>query len=301
MISGILAIDKSLGWTSHDVVARIRRVSGQRQVGHAGTLDPLATGLLLVVLGRATRLSSYLMSGTKEYRALVVLGVSTTTDDSESEIKQQCDPSNVSRDELERCLSRFVGTIEQHPPQYSAVRQDGQKLYAMARQGTTVETRARTVTIRAIDLEKFEPPGAWLRIRCESGTYIRSLARDFGQELGVGAYLHALRRTRSGRFDVVDAKSLDSLSGTDQLRDRLLPADYALVDHPALLLDDKQIRAIQMGQAIGLEPASESEPDPANAGHEEIRLYEASGRLVALGRRSVGVIRPFRVFEEFRR
>lgn len=301
MISGILAIDKPLGWTSHDVVARIRRVSGQRQVGHAGTLDPLATGLLLVVLGKATRLSSYLMSGTKEYCVHIVLGVTTATDDSEGEVKRQSGVLGISRLQLEQSLNNFLGTIQQHPPQFSAVRQDGQRLYSMARRGAAVETKARTVTILGITLEKFAPPALWLRIGCESGTYIRSLARDIGEDLGVGAYVHALRRLSSGRFSVANSVSLDRLNGSEDVRERLLPPDHALLDQPAVVLGIQQVGAIQTGQSIPFEALPHTVSEPVMPESDEVRMYHPSGRLVALGRRSEGLIQPFRVFEEARR
>jgi tRNA pseudouridine55 synthase len=286
VISGILPVDKPAGWTSHDIVARVRRLAGQKQVGHAGTLDPLATGVLLLVLGDATRLSSYLMECSKTYCAEVALGVSTTTDDAEAPILEQRDVSHLGRDEVEACLPAFVGELKQLPPAYAAVRHGGQKLYALARQGVTVQPEPRTVVVHAIDLVAWRSPRVRLRIHCGSGTYIRSLARDIGAALGVGGYLHALRRTRSGSFSTAQCSTMEALSRADSLIPCLQPLDRAVLDLPAILLSEDQARRIRTGGPLPLgAPAAGT-----------VRLYGPTGTLIGLGSADGCMVKPFRVF-----
>jgi tRNA pseudouridine55 synthase len=285
--SGILPVDKPAGWTSHDVVARVRRLAGQREVGHAGTLDPLATGVLLLVLGKATRLSSYLMESRKVYCAEVVLGVTTVTDDAEAPIERQRPLPPLVRDDIEGCLHTFIGMISQAPPRYAAVRHGGQKLYKLARQGVAVAPEPRQVAIHTIDLEDWSPPRLRLRITCGSGTYIRSLARDIGAALEVGGYLHALRRTVSGSFTLADCRGLDDLHGLEDVRRSLKPLDWALLGWPAAVLGSREVDLVLTGK-----PAHCSGATRGN-----VRLYDISGRLVALARVEGGVARPFRVFD----
>ena len=286
MISGILAIDKPAGWTSHDVVARVRWLTGQRQVGHAGTLDPLASGVLLLVLGSATRLSSYLMASSKVYCAEVVLGATTATDDAEAPLQTRADASHLPRAEVEHCLAQFIGEISQVPPVYAAVRQSGQKLYILARQGIAVEPEPRQVTIYRIELERWQAPALRIEVRCSPGTYIRSLARDIGATLGVGGYLHALRRVASGSFTLADCSTPAELSGPECVERCLLPLDGAVLHLPALVLSPAERRAIQAGRSI----------EGRGPDRREVRLYDASGTLIALARQVDGVIKPFRVF-----
>lgn len=285
MISGILPVDKPAGWTSHDVVARVRQLAGQRRVGHAGTLDPLATGLLLVLLGTATRLSSYLMTSPKQYCADVVLGATTATDDAEAPLQSQTDVSNITLDQIERCLADFRGTIDQLPPAYAAVRHQGEKLYALARKGVDVERTPRSVTIYMIRVDSWQTPRLRLRVSCGPGTYIRSLARDVGAALGVGGYLHALRRTASGSFRVTDSSSLADLNNADAVRRGLVPLERAVLHLPALILSSQNARAVLNGQAVSAPPATVG----------DVRLYSASGTLIALAHAMNGLIKPFRV------
>jgi tRNA pseudouridine55 synthase len=284
VIHGILAVDKPQGWTSHDVVARIRKITAQRQVGHAGTLDPLATGVLLVLLGRATRLSSYLMAMPKTYLAEVVLGASTATDDAEAPVSRQQPVPPHGSTEIEHCLERFVGRIEQVPPAYAAIRQGGERLYRLARRGLEVEVNPRTVDVYSIELLHWHSPRIRIRVTCGSGTYIRSLARDIGASLGTCAYLHALRRTASGSITALDAVPLAGLTreGVDRALETL---DRAVLDWPAAVLDPADIEAVTHGRPVLLGCLS-----PGN-----VRLYGASGELVALARGG-DLARPFRVF-----
>lgn len=286
MISGILPVDKPAGWTSHDVVAKVRRLAGQKQVGHAGTLDPLATGVLVLVLGDATRLSSYLMDSAKVYCAEVVLGVRTVTDDAEAPILEQRDVSHLRRDEIEACLPAFTGELAQIPPAYAAVRHGGEKLYALARKGISVQPQPRQVVVHAIDLVAWRSPRVRLRIHCGSGTYIRSLARDIGVTLDVGGYLHALRRTRSGSFGAAECSSLEALRSAEDLSHHLHPLDRAVLDLPATILTEDGVGRIRTGRSIALgAPAAGT-----------IRLYGPTGILFGLGVVEGQTIKPFRVF-----
>jgi tRNA pseudouridine55 synthase len=286
VITGILPVDKPLGWTSHDVVARARRVAGQKQVGHAGTLDPLATGVLLLVLGQATRLSAYLMDAPKEYRAVVVLGATTATDDAEAPLLERCDISHIGRAEIDVVLPRFRGVIQQAPPRYAAVRKDGEKLYVLARRGEEVEIESREVTIHAIAVEEWNPPALRLRVRCGSGTYIRSLARDIGAALGAGGYLHALRRTVSGSFDARHCAALDHIQDRPGLLRALVPPDRAVVEWPAVIVGPDDAAAIATGRTIAL----------AHEARGSVRIYSEQGHLIALAEGDGDVLRPFRVF-----
>ncbi|GAC1473065.1 MAG: tRNA pseudouridine(55) synthase TruB [Chloroflexota bacterium] len=288
MITGILPVDKPLGWTSHDVVARVRRLAGQRQVGHAGTLDPLASGVLVLVLGEATRVSSYLMATSKVYCAEVVLGATTATDDAEGELRDRASVDHITPDALEAAVQGFCGTIMQTPPAYAAVRQGGQKLYVLARKGIAVDPEPRQVTVHAIDVIEWSTPRLRLRVHCGSGTYIRALARDIGQVLGVGGYLHALQRARSGQIAVEHCVSMEKLTERRDVGMGVLPIDYAVADWPALILRNDERDAIRVGRPIRV-PAL-----PAG----DIRLYARNGMLVALARAHHGLVKPFKVFGE---
>ncbi len=283
-LSGILNVDKPPGVTSHDVVDAVRRVAGQRKVGHAGTLDPMATGVLLVCLGQATRLAEYLMAGRKQYRATIVLGKSTDTYDAEGEVTAEAGQTDLSRHEIEAALAEFVGAIEQVPPMYSALKHEGEPLYKLARRGETVERAPRQVEIDAIELLDWTPPSLIVQLSCSSGTYVRSLAHDLGQRLGSGAYLAALIRLSSGHFKLEDAVSLARLEEAfehGQEQHYLLPMDEALIDWPALVLGSEDARRIVHGQAVSGPP-----PDiPTNgdgAGEALARAYSLDGDFLAI-------------------
>jgi tRNA pseudouridine55 synthase len=286
VISGILPVDKPAGWTSHDVVARIRRLAGQKAVGHAGTLDPLATGVLLVALGNATKLSSYLMESSKAYLACVVLGATTVTDDAEAPLERSASIAHISRADIDRCLATFVGDLDQVPPRYAAVRHGGQKLYQLARKGVEVQPEPRRIHIERIDPLSWRPPRLTVRVTCGAGTYIRSLARDIGARLGVGGYLHALRRTASGSFSVDGCVPLHALQSRDDVLTALAPPDRALLGWPAAVLDDADVERVQHGMALSFDVAAQG----------NLRVYDAEGRLMALAGTAGGVLRPFRVF-----
>jgi tRNA pseudouridine55 synthase len=279
-LSGILNVDKPPGMTSHDVVDEVRRMVGQRKVGHAGTLDPMATGVLLVCLGKATRVAEYLMRGRKRYRATIVLGTTTDTYDAEGETISSGGNTDFSQAEIEAALAPFVGSIEQVPPMYSALKQEGQPLYQLARQGKTVERSPRPVEIDAIELLDWSPPALCIEVTCSSGTYIRSLAHDLGQHLGCGAYLAALARLGSGRFTLEDAASLDRLTEAFEYgqEDRYLFAlDEAFFDWPAVVVGVEAAQHIAHGQAVALESPKGSEADGAM-----VRAYGPEGVFLAI-------------------
>ncbi len=276
-IFGFLNIDKPPGMTSHDVVAIVRKGIGDKKikVGHAGTLDPMATGVLIVCVGHATRLSEYAMHQTKVYKATVHLGVNTTTYDAEGDVVAT-DERPVSQSEVEAVLPQFRGEIEQVPPMYSAIKQGGKKLYELARQGKTVERPPRQVTIHQLDLHNWNFPTFDLTVGCSAGTYIRSLAYDIGQAVDVGAHLSALRRTQSGYFTADEAVQLDDLRTAFAEKTwpaHLIPVENALIDIPRLDLDAEAVKIVQDG---GFIPREEDNTAPL------LRAYTADGQLIAL-------------------
>jgi tRNA pseudouridine55 synthase len=252
MRDGLLILDKPAGITSHDVVNRVRRATRIRQVGHAGTLDPLATGVLVICLGRATRLSEYLLGHDKAYRATIRLGVETTTYDADGEVVAT-HAVNVERVAIEQSLQSLVGAIQQVPPMYSALKRDGQKLYDLARQGIEVEREARSVVIHSIELCSYQAPDATIDVRCSAGTYIRSIAHDLGATLGTGAHLTALTRTAAGPFTIDQAIPLDTFEAAaraEQWHAHLRPMDEALSDWPLVVLTEPDRSRARNGAPI---------------------------------------------------
>ena len=225
---GILLVDKPAGWTSHDVVAKVRGHFRLNKVGHGGTLDPMATGLLVLLIGRATKCSSSIMDGDKTYSGTIQLGRTTTTQDIEGEILNESDPSAVTEEEIKKALLAFTGEIQQQPPMVSAIKKDGIALYKLARKGIEIERGTRTIYIKRFDITNFKNPFTDVVIECSKGTYIRTLAHDLGEALGCGGCLSALRRDASGPLHIDQAHTLDDiLSETrETLIDRMLtPAD----------------------------------------------------------------------------
>jgi tRNA pseudouridine55 synthase len=254
---GILNIDKPAGMTSHDVVMHVRRLTGQRRVGHAGTLDPMATGVLLLCLGQATRVAEYLMAGRKEYLAVVHLGVTTDTYDAEGTVTGSVDSFDVTRGQIAKSLAYFQGKTQQVPPPYSAIRKDGQRLYELARRGIAVEAPDRTVEIDSIELVAWDAPYLTLKIACSPGTYVRSLAHDLGQVLEVGGHLTALTRLASGNWHVRDAIKLEELRTAVQSGHwlhLLHSMDAALKDFERVDLTTEVAIRVAQGQAIEPEP-----------------------------------------------
>lgn len=249
MAAGVLNIDKLQSMTSHDVVSRIRRVSNMRRVGHAGTLDPLATGVLLLCVGRATRLVEYLMGQPKQYITTVRLGQTTDSYDAEGDVVTERPYTHVTTTHIAAALEPFRGTIQQQPPMYSAIKKDGQPLYKLARQGKEVERPSRSVHIYSLEMTAWEPPHLSLSVTCSSGTYIRSLAHDLGESLGCGGHVTALRRTAVGDFTLATAIPLDALT-PDNWLDYLLPSETAVAHLPRLNIAQQSAQKLQMGQQI---------------------------------------------------
>ena len=276
----------------------VRRIAGQRKVGHAGTLDPMASGVLLICLGQATRVAEYLMAGRKQYRAGILFGQTTTTYDLEGEVVSQGGRTDMSLDEIATALAAFVGTIQQVPPMYSALKQGGQPLYKLARQGKEVERPARTVEIDRLDIVAWTAPLLTIEITCSPGTYVRSLAHDLGQRLGSGGALATLVRLASGRFALGHAVSLDRLEEafrTGQEAEYVRPLDEALYDLPAVILQSDQAARIVQGQGV---PADLSSSEAAWDA-QEYRAYSSAGDFLAVVafHAASGEWRPRKVFD----
>lgn len=291
---GVLNINKPGGMTSHDVVARVRKITGQKKVGHAGTLDPLATGVLLLCLGQATRVVEYLAASDKVYRARLRLGISTDTYDAEGQITSQSEVT-VSRTQVEGELQAFTGIQEQMPPMYSAVKHEGTPLYHLARRGQVIARRARKVEIYAIRLLTWEPPELEIEVHCSKGTYIRSLVHDLGQRLHCGAHLVSLTRTASGQFRIEEASTLEQLEqakAKGTIASLLYPLDVALQPFPAVTVDQSTEHKIISGQRVRL-PDAIQEP--------LCRAYATDGCLLALLRLDKeGLWQPYKVFVQRR-
>jgi tRNA pseudouridine55 synthase len=252
-MNGILNIDKPTGWTSHDVVAWVRRVLRIKRVGHAGTLDPLATGVLLVCVGQATRVSEFLMAGAKSYRAQVRLGIVTDTYDTDGEVVSSQPVPELAEDDLRAAFAPFIGDIMQTPPAYSAIKQDGVPLHRRARRGEVVQPAPRPVRIHDITLVEFQPPHFTLDVSCDPGTYIRSLVHDLGQNLGCGAVMSGLRRTRSGSFSADDSQDLETIAEaarSGELSRYLHPISAALSSLTPVAVTPEAERQLRNGQAI---------------------------------------------------
>ncbi|HEY5673248.1 MAG TPA: tRNA pseudouridine(55) synthase TruB [Malonomonas sp.] len=231
---GILLIDKPAGLTSHDVVRQVRRICRTKKVGHAGTLDPLATGVLPVAVGDGTKILQFLLAEDKSYRATLRFGITTDTLDAEGQVQQQRPVPVDVLDRLEPACELFRGYIEQIPPMYSALKKDGVPLYKLARNGQTVEREARQVRVDRLEIISQQLPDLTIEVDCSKGTYIRTLAADIGEELGCGAHLTALRRLRCGRFSIADCVTLDELSQRTADGIELIGLDQALCDYPAV-------------------------------------------------------------------
>ena len=290
--AGVLIVDKPAGWTSFDVVAFVRRRSGVRRVGHAGTLDPLATGVLPVCIGQATRFIEYLVDSTKTYVADVTLGVETNTYDAEGEVLQRRDTSGVTEAGIEAALERFRGEIEQTPPAYSAIKRDGVPLYKLARRGEEVTVEPRRVRVDRLALTSCEPPLLRLEVDCSKGFYVRSLAHDIGGALGVGGMLSGLRRTRVGDFGIEDATGIDALGAAFEAgtwTELLRPPDELLLRWQAAILCEDSSRRLRNGQRVRLQPLRA-------ATNDRCRAYSSGGDFLGvLAAVEAGVWRPEKI------
>lgn len=290
MANGILVIDKSAGWTSQDVAAKLRGVFHERRVGHGGTLDPMATGVLPVFIGRATRAAEFLESAEKEYVAGLRLGVVTDTQDTSGTVLET-NSVCVTRAQLEAALRQFLGPIEQIPPMYSAIKINGQKLYELARRGQEVARRPRSITIHALELLEGEGADWTIRVRCSKGTYVRTLCHDLGRALGCGGCMSSLRRTRAGSFTLAQAVTmqqvLDFAAGQDP-QQLLMPVDAVFAAHPPLI--------VTLGQAAKLKNGAQVKDWQFQPG--TYRVYAEDGEFLLFGRVEGGVLTTIKSFFE---
>lgn len=289
-MNGILLIDKPRDWTSHDVVGKLRGILRERRIGHSGTLDPMATGLLVVFIGRATRAVEFAEAHEKEYHAGLRLGMVTDTQDVTGTVLEQCDCS-VSRAELETVLPRFRGEIQQIPPMYSAIKVQGKKLYEIARKGGEVERKPRPVTISKLEVTGEEHGDYLLDVVCSKGTYIRTLCHDIGGALGVGGTMSALRRVRAGQFSLENAYTLEQVqqaADAGRAEELLLPVDALFAEYPAVALTAKGEKRCRVGNDY---------PVPETAG-EICRVYGGDGAFLALARAEQGIGKTIKSFYE---
>jgi tRNA pseudouridine55 synthase len=276
--SGILAVDKGKGVTSFQVVAHVRRLLRAPKVGHGGTLDPDATGVLPILIGEATKLTPFLAEHEKEYVAVVRLGITTDTQDLSGKTIATAPVPRLTRDEISEACYRFVGTIMQVPSMFSALHRGGRRLYELAREGIEVPREPREVTVRSIALESVALPSFTIRVTCGKGTYVRALCADIGEALGCGAALESLVRTRVGPFSIESAIPWEEIRAglaAESLWERLLPMDTALGHWPAVTLQDQEADAFLHGRSIDLFPAPHS---------PFVRVYGHDNRLLAVGR-----------------
>jgi len=257
-ISGILVVDKPVGLTSHDVVQIIRSGTGIRRAGHTGTLDPRASGVLVILVGPAVRLSEFVSASDKRYQAVLRLGSTTDTYDAEGRFTRQSSaPVNTSEEKFEEALKQFIGEIEQTPPPFSAVKVHGRKAYEMARQGEEVDLAPRKIQVYHLEVLEWAPPEVVIDVHCSSGTYVRSLANDMGNVLGCGAYLIGLRRTKNGRFSLRDAVPLRKLQDAflaGNWYQYLIPAAEALADWPGVELNPDEVEEVKHGHRVKAAP-----------------------------------------------
>ncbi len=276
-ISGVLVVDKPIGMTSHDVVQVIRTGTGIRRAGHTGTLDPRASGVLVILVGPAVRLSEFVSASDKRYQAIIRMGRSTDTFDADGKFVREAVPVEVTEPEFEKVLKTFEGEIKQVPPQHSAVKVGGRKAYEIARKGGTVELEPRIIHVHHLEVLEWAPPEVVVDVHCSSGTYVRSLANDVGEVLGTGAYLVGLRRTKSGQFSLRDAVPLRKLQEAFQAGnwyEYLIPAAEALGDWPAIELGPDEVEEVRHGHRIKATPETKQE--------SMVRGVSTQGELVAL-------------------
>src|SRR4051812_12385514 len=306
-VKGTLVIDKPAGMTSHDVVARVRRLTGLRRVGHTGTLDPFATGVLVVLLGKATRLLQFLSGAEKEYRAVIRFGYATDTGDlTGRRLDSQTQPSEtLCAANIESAMAGLRGEIKQVPPMYSAKKVDGRKLYELARRGEEIERAPVSVTISEFVVDEHGGPSLTVRddgtadlkvrVTCSAGTYVRTLAEDLGKRLEMGAHLNALRRTRAGRFSIESAITLEQLTklaNANSIGDKIISLDATIGHLPPVVLNEGDVRQVVNGVAVEIA-----------AGHldqQRLRLQNVAGDLVAVGifEAGLGIVRPDVVLAE---
>ena len=288
-MNGIILVDKPQDWTSHDVVAKLRGVLHERRIGHSGTLDPLATGLLVVFVGRATRAVEFAEADSKEYIAGLRLGIATDTQDISGSIISRCD-AIPSRETVICAVNSFVGQIEQIPPMYSAIKVGGKKLYELARRGESVERKSRRISINSIDVVGEDGDDLLLKVSCSKGTYIRTLCHDMGEKLGCGACMSSLRRTAAGAFLIENAHSIEEIqaaAANGDLQNFLLPLDTLFAQYPVLAVNENCTKRLKIGNIINF-----------NAPDGKYRVYSESGEFLLLGEISDGKLKTIKNFFE---
>ena len=289
-MNGVLIIDKPQGWTSHDVIAKLRGIYRERRIGHSGTLDPMATGVLVVFLGRATRAVELCENDEKEYVAGLRLGLVTNTQDTTGEVLAR-NPVNVSQEMLEAVLGQFAGPLQQIPPMYSAVKIGGKKLYELARKGQDVERKARNITIDRLELLEREGSDVLLRVRCSKGTYVRTLCHDIGEALGTGGCMYSLRRTAAGRFRLEQALTLEQVQQAKEKDAHLAllrPVDSLFTQYPETVLEEKDVRRCKNGTDI----------PGCTLPQGVYRVYGPDGEFLMLGESRDGVLATVKSFFE---
>ncbi|MBE6955413.1 MAG: tRNA pseudouridine(55) synthase TruB [Ruminococcaceae bacterium] len=289
MANGIIIVDKPAGWTSHDVVAKLRGALHEKRIGHGGTLDPMATGVLPVFVGRATRAVEFFEAADKAYETLLQLGTVTDTDDITGAVLEEKSVS-VTEEALRATLPRFLGQQEQLPPMYSAIKVDGKKLYELARAGKTVERKTRTITIHALELLGFDGKNVRLHVCCSKGTYIRTLCHDIGEALGCGGTMAALRRTQAGAYSLSDATPLEAILFSEDPAALLRPVDSMFSEHPKVVIFGEQVRRCYNGNDVSC-------PESPNG---TVRVYDENGTFLMLGRAKNGTIHTIKSFFEVR-
>ncbi len=283
MIHGILNVYKEKGYTSHDVVAKLRGITGQKKIGHMGTLDPDAEGVLPVLMGRATKVCDLLPDDSKTYEAVLLLGQETDTQDSSGKVLRTGDISGLTEEEVREAVFSFAGSYEQIPPMYSARKVNGKKLYQLAREGKTVARSARTVKIDSLKILQMQLPRVKILVDCGKGTYIRTLCRDIGEKLGCGGLMESLIRTRVGPFDIAESMTLDAIeekTKAGELESIITPIDALFLDCPKMTVRGEAERLAYHGNKLPVEmtdlPAGQVKDD------NMVRLYDSNGRFLAL-------------------
>ena len=283
-MTGIVIVDKPAGWTSQDVTARLRRVFGTRRIGHGGTLDPMATGVLPVFVGRATRGVEFFEHADKTYEAVLRLGTVTDTQDSTGTVLEKR-PVTVTEAEFRDILPKFTGEIAQIPPMYSAIKVDGKKLYELARAGKEIERKPREITIFSLDLLEFTGETAKIRVHCSKGTYIRTLCHDIGAALGCGGCMEALRRTAAGEYTLADSVELDTLLNAERPEDYLRDVDTLFRQYPAVTLTEKQTLRCRNGNSFSIALPEGS-----------YRAYDGQGTFLMLAKVEGGIMETVKSF-----
>lgn len=287
MINGILNIYKEKGYTSHDVVACLRRMTGQKKIGHTGTLDPDAEGVLPVCLGKATKVCDMLTERDKTYETVLLLGKVTDTQDITGTVLEECSPARLMEtdpEQVTKCICGFEGIYDQIPPMYSALKINGKKLYELAREGKTVERKSRKVTIYAIQVTDINMPEIRIKVHCSKGTYIRTLCHDIGERLGVGGCMKELIRTKAGAFDIHDSfrlKEIEKMAEENRLQQIIIPVDAMFRDYRKVLVKGTDVSLAYNGNPLRKEQLKES---GICEDGEKIRIYDEDGRFIGIYR-----------------